>query len=266
MERSTFSKVLKLFSEYSFFAQKAKGDISTLEAKKNLDIQSFLTSFNSFGIFSYALVDVSDLKIVKAGGAMKQITGYDTDYFEGKGFSLFLKLHKLKDLYKSMKGGNQYYKYLYSQEKEKRPFIKANRTLDLIRKDGSSIHVLVQGIPVLFNDKMEVIMFLLICTDISGFKLDRKFTHYIIDSSDINDIKKIDINHTDVDKENSSGPSSAELRVLSDLSKGLSSKEIAHKLYLSEHTVRTHRKNMLRKFACGSSSELIRKAILNGWI
>ncbi|PSL03815.1 LuxR C-terminal-related transcriptional regulator [Cecembia rubra] len=266
MSKSVFKSILKLFSEYSFYAQKGKGDASTVLAKKNLDLQSFLKSFHSFDVFTYALVDVSDLKIIKVGDTFKQITGYEPALFEGKGFHTILKLHKIQDIFKSIKGGNQYFKYLYALPKKNRPFVKANRTLDLIKANGTKIHVLVQGIPVLFNEKMEVILFLLICTDISAIKTDHKFTHFIIDASDENEIKKIYIDHSELENNNEKVPSSAEIKILVNLSHGLSSKMIADKLFISEHTVKTHRKNMLKKFQCASSSELIRKAITKGWI
>jgi DNA-binding CsgD family transcriptional regulator len=266
MERSTLRTIFKLFIDYGIITQKAKGDPSTVQAKKNLNIESFLQAFHSFEVYSYALVDVTDKKIVKVGGTIKQLTGFEPNYFEGKSLFKFFRLHSLQDIYKSLRGSQQYFNYLYSADKEKRPSIKANRTLDLFKKDGSKIHVLVQGIPVLFNAKMEVIMFLLICTDITEFKPDSKFTHFIIDSSDPEEIKKITIDHADSDHEIPFGPSPAEKKVLAQLSIGLSSKEIADKLFISQHTVRTHRKNMLKKFDCSSSSSLVRKAILNGWI
>jgi DNA-binding CsgD family transcriptional regulator len=135
-----------------------------------------------------------------------------------------------------------------------------------VKKNGEKIHVLVQSVPVLFNAKMEVILILVICTDISSLKPDRTFTHYIIDSSDTDQIKKIVINHPNDESDSYLEPSPAEKKVLGFLSEGLSSKQIAEKLYLSEHTIKNHRKNMLKKFDCTSSSGLIRKAILNGWI
>jgi DNA-binding CsgD family transcriptional regulator len=266
MGNPVIQKVLKMFSEYSSIAQKAKGDASTVEAKKNLDIRSYLNAFYSFEVFTYALVDISDLKIVKVGGMIQQMTGYDAVYFEGKGYHKFLKLHSLQDIYKSIKGSLKYFNYLYAQKKENRPSIKANRTLDLIKKDGSKIHVLVQGVPVLFNAKMEVIMFLLICTDITEFKPEKKFTQFILDSSDGDNIKKIVIHHEDHENEATDGPSTAERKILTHLVSGLSSKQIADRLCISEHTVRTHRKNMFKKFECNSASALVRQAILKGWV
>jgi DNA-binding CsgD family transcriptional regulator len=261
-----FSKLLKIFSEFSIFSQKGKGKISTIQKKSEFNIKNFLKTFSSFEVYSYVLVDVTELKIVEVGKSLKQLTGYDPDYFEGKGYHKFIKIHSIQDIIRSIYGGIKFYQYLYKQKKENRPYIKAIRTLYLYKKDGSKIFVMVQGIPVVFNDQMEVVLLLLICTDITQFQAEHKYSHYIIDSSDSNEVKKIIITDPNSAKESSGGPSPAEKNVLNHLSNGLSSKQIATKLFISEHTVRSHRKNMLRKFECTSSSELVRKALINGWI
>jgi DNA-binding CsgD family transcriptional regulator len=51
-----------------------------------------------------------------------------------------------------------------------------------------------------------------------------------------------------------------EKEVLSLLAQGLSSKEIAGRLFISVHTVESHRKNLRFKFDAKNSSELIMKA------
>ncbi len=48
-----------------------------------------------------------------------------------------------------------------------------------------------------------------------------------------------------------------EIEIITKINKGLTNKEIAHKLNISEHTVATHRKNILRKSNCHCSEELI---------
>jgi DNA-binding CsgD family transcriptional regulator len=58
--------------------------------------------------------------------------------------------------------------------------------------------------------------------------------------------------------------SKRELEILRYISDGLTSKEIAGKLSISEYTVVNHRKNMLRKTSVKSSSELINHAIKLG--
>ncbi len=53
-----------------------------------------------------------------------------------------------------------------------------------------------------------------------------------------------------------------EIEVLSLVSFGFSTKEIASKLFLSLHTVSNHRKNMLQRSRCGNFAELVRVAIM----
>jgi len=48
-----------------------------------------------------------------------------------------------------------------------------------------------------------------------------------------------------------------EKEIIVKMKKGLTNKEIGHKLNISEHTVATHRKNILKKGKCHSSEELI---------
>src|SRR5690606_21255073 len=58
--------------------------------------------------------------------------------------------------------------------------------------------------------------------------------------------------------------SKRELEILKFISKGLSSKQIAGRMSLSINTVNNHRKNMLAKIGCKSSSELMNYAVKRG--
>ena len=55
--------------------------------------------------------------------------------------------------------------------------------------------------------------------------------------------------------------SKREIEILKWISEGLSSEAIASKLYISVHTVRTHRKNMLKRTNSTNSADLIRYGI-----
>ena len=55
-----------------------------------------------------------------------------------------------------------------------------------------------------------------------------------------------------------------EKEIITALGRGLSTKEIAARLNLSPHTVRTHRKNILDKSGCANSAELVYKSLLCG--
>ncbi|MDO5509267.1 MAG: LuxR C-terminal-related transcriptional regulator [Weeksellaceae bacterium] len=57
-----------------------------------------------------------------------------------------------------------------------------------------------------------------------------------------------------------------ELEILFLIAKGYNSCQIAEEIHISSHTVRTHRKNLLKKAQCRNSSELIRSALEKGLI
>lgn len=57
-----------------------------------------------------------------------------------------------------------------------------------------------------------------------------------------------------------------ELEIIQLTAKGLSAKEIANQLYISLHTVYTHKKNIMKKLDVNSSSEIILFALKNGMI
>lgn len=60
--------------------------------------------------------------------------------------------------------------------------------------------------------------------------------------------------------------SKKEIEIIRLISKGLETSEIAEKLFVSVDTIKTHRKNILRKSQCNNSSELIAKSMSEGWI
>ena len=62
------------------------------------------------------------------------------------------------------------------------------------------------------------------------------------------------------------GLSKREQEILVLISKGLTSQLIGKTLYISKHTVETHRKNILRKLDFNSSTELVKFAVQQGLV
>lgn len=60
--------------------------------------------------------------------------------------------------------------------------------------------------------------------------------------------------------------SQREVEIVELISKGLTNSKIAEKLFLSVHTISTHRKNILKKLGVNKSSELVMYAIKTGII
>ncbi len=57
-----------------------------------------------------------------------------------------------------------------------------------------------------------------------------------------------------------------EIDIIEFLSKGFSYNEIAEKLYVSPHTINTHKRNILKKSDCKNTAELIAKCVKEGVI
>ncbi|MGY5254290.1 hypothetical protein [Sphingobacterium spiritivorum] len=168
-----FKKISQSFQEFSQYSQKghARSDISL--KKREFNLENYLRVFHTFDTYFYSLADVTTLSIIDAGGPIEYFTGYTKEEVLRKGYGLMLKIHHLKDVVRSVRGGTKYFKYLYKQDPQNRPFIKVNRTLEMICKDGSKLFVLAQSIPVLFNDKMEPIYMLNIYSDIGNLGAEK---------------------------------------------------------------------------------------------
>lgn len=94
---------------------------------------------------------------------------------------------------------------------------------------------------------------------IATSKSEKFICHRIIDIIINNQLKKS--NEIDCKPYNLS---IREVEIIQLTAKGLSAKEIANQLYLSLHTVYTHKKNIMKKLKLNSSSEMILYAINNG--
>lgn len=61
-------------------------------------------------------------------------------------------------------------------------------------------------------------------------------------------------------------PTRRELEVLQGIAKGLSTREIAAQLSISENTVETFRKRLISKFDARNSVDMVLKAVSRGWL
>ena len=57
-----------------------------------------------------------------------------------------------------------------------------------------------------------------------------------------------------------------EKEVVQQIAEGLTTKEIADKLFVSKHTVESHRQNILLKLDLKNSAELVKYALKKGWV
>ncbi len=102
-------------------------------------------------------------------------------------------------------------------------------------------------------------------SDISDFKKDEAIDFVVSKKNEQGIFKKI-YSKTFVCEKKTFDISEREIQVLTLISEGKSSREIGEILFISEHTVYNHRKNMLKKLEVKSTSEIVKKAIAHGII
>lgn len=130
----------------------------------------------------------------------------------------------------------------------------SNRTR---KKDGSYVKILRQMTIVDVDDTGNILSAVAICSDITNIKSSNEVT-YKLDGPENHVFYEI------VEKlvESPTKPilTEREIEIVQLLAKGKSSKEIANKLFISQNTVGTHRKNMMNKMGASNVVDLIIKS------
>ena len=156
------------------------------------------------------------------------------------------------------------YTLKHSSERDRNSlFLKYRRR----KKDGTYITVLSQSYIYDLDENGKSFKSITRMTDVSftsdSEKINYSFQAKNLDSESFK--KRIHKEYTDFF-------TSREFDVIQEMFKGITNKEIGENLFISEHTVATHRKNIFRKSSCRSVTELkhfceshgIRNMVING--
>ena len=138
---------------------------------------------------------------------------------------------------------------LYAQKKGKR-IISTNVRARKI--DGTCVHLLYQAHLIYSEVPYESVFLVLLITDISEFtKMHKSFHFYSGDDSGFFRYPDEELLMT------GNIYSHSEFNIIKLIDDGMSSKEIAEKLYRSVHTINTHRTNILKKSGKSSITDVI---------
>ncbi|MBC3538479.1 LuxR C-terminal-related transcriptional regulator [Rufibacter sediminis] len=134
----------------------------------------------------------------------------------------------------------------------------------LRKADGEYLRILQQVVTIQADGAGGVLRTLGVHTDISHLKPEGKPVLSFIGLD--GEPSYIDVNVKSIFTSEKGILSKREKEILSLLIEGNHSSQIGEKLYISQHTVNTHRKNMLAKTGAASTSELVAKAVREGWL
>ena len=132
------------------------------------------------------------------------------------------------------------------------------------KKEGGYVRVLHQVAVIQTDENGGVIRTLGVHTDITHLKAEGRPVMSLIGMEGEPSYLNIDVKNTFTQSKELF--STREKEVLMLLIEGKLSKEISDILNISKHTVDSHRKNMLHKNNLNNTSELVAKAIKQGWV
>lgn len=195
------------------------------------------------------VTDVVDSKLVYVSPGIKEVLGYEPEEFHID--LVFQSIHpddREEVLKRSIKG------FEFGINKNEVIPLKQVFTIEyrMIRKDRKVINVIRMG-TILTNDKLgNAVHHCSIVTDLIHKNNNAEIIHYIQENI-LNNAKQVIL-------------TKRELEILKLIAEGKSSREICEALFLSFHTVNTHRKNMLKNNEVKNTTELIRLAQKNNII
>lgn len=163
------------------------------------------------------------------------------------------------------------YNFLDPQEM---PYYKVLHFLHIKDTDNNLHTILHQSTPLSVSEDGRLKHVIGVHTDISQLSLAKNNKLSFVHLNGGESYWNIDPEDGTFDPEKSNPNKEIITRVLTDkeiqitqlLSKGYTAKEISKKLYISFNTVRTHRKNILKKTNCANTAELVAKCVIEGLI
>ncbi|GGK58064.1 LuxR C-terminal-related transcriptional regulator [Rufibacter glacialis] len=134
-----------------------------------------------------------------------------------------------------------------------------------IRKtNGDYLRILQQVVTIQTDETSGVLRTLGVHTDISHLKQDGKPVLSFIGLD--GEPSYLDVNVKAIFSSDKGILSKREKEILGLLIAGHHSSQIGEKLFISQHTVNTHRRNILAKTGAATTSELVARAVREGWL
>ncbi|WP_317614762.1 LuxR C-terminal-related transcriptional regulator [Elizabethkingia anophelis] len=235
-----------------------EADMSKLQLQ--IEFHKRLLNIFQAGSFYYLIFNMytGDVEIVHED--CKKMTGYDPEQFSAP-FLMDLihpddKPYFLNFEYKVVT-------FFKSLPYDKIKNYKVQYDFRLKKKDGQYIRILHQAIQIDYDEK-NFYRTLCLHTDITHIKPEGKPHFSLIGLDD--EPSFFNIQPDDTFTKSYDIFTKREREILKCIVEGKSSKEIAEELFLSLHTVNTHRKNILAKASVKTPVDLVNKAIKEGWV
>ena len=230
-----------------------------------LDIIDHVANVFAAGSFYYFIFNFLTLEVELVHNGVKKILGLEPEQLTlDKLGEIMLPEDREKFHEKEATAGN----FLFNKiSKEDIPLYKVVYLMRLKHINGKYKTILHQSKALVTSDDGKIQQVLVIHTDVSylnipfdhkiSFISDKRPSFYALESG--NNFKMLEDNFHEL-------LTQREKEIIKKLSEGRNFNEIASLLYLSPHTINTHKRNILKKVNCKNSTELVAKCIREGII
>lgn len=226
-----------------------------------IDLYKKLLNFFQAGDYFYWIFNLQNYCLDVVSDEITAVLGYDRSEFN---IEMLLAIIHPDDRPHFLNFENKVLEFLSSLPIEKLMKYKVRHDFRVKTKDGRYVRLLHQAIIIQHDEKGQIMSALGFETDITHLKPEGKPTLSFIGLEGEPSYINIDVeNIFAVSKE---VLSKREKQILLLIMEGKLSKEIGQILHISKQTVDTHRNNMLAKCNAANTSELIVRAIRQGWV
>jgi len=236
------------------------------------DISRLLNNFKAFAppvhhsLPLFFVIDYTARQYLVMTDAVRQISGYAPQEFMESNLDKLLDVFN-KDDFKvyNQKIFTRNTAFLKETPQEEHQDYIFSYTFRFMRSDKKTAHVLQRGSYITSKETGMPLYSLGMLLDITNIKTDAVMVHTIEKNGLQKEVPYSELISRDYYYPNMEDSllTKREKTVLQYFSDGCSSKQVAHKMCLSEHTVVTHKQNMLRKTNTKNIVELVTFAIKN---
>lgn len=249
-------KLLELFTEYDRVLDRQKfveDDLNYETFEKHIPFLEQLDTIESGGILVFDLYKREHIFVSKS---LEHLLGYDVNEIYKTGNEYFdIRMHPDDQEY-ILAAAIQYLNYYFSFSKRERPSIKFKAINEYRLKNGAGnyIRAIEQFMPLEFDCHNNIWLVVSVLDAIPSSNLNNGASSrlYLPNTGELMEYlpKSISINPL----------SNREKEILHFIAKGLPSKQIADKLFISVNTVNTHRQKIIEKLRVGNTFEALQYA------
>jgi DNA-binding CsgD family transcriptional regulator len=232
--------------------------------KQELSNHPLVKNLWAIGHFFVIVANIYTLKIELVCGQCEEISGFTAEEIEALNGEFLFSFGLPEDIPFNMAVTKIAMEYMSTRMAEERELIMVVYFYRARKKDNKVITIQHQAIPLYLDEKNIPFIISNIITDVSYLGI-ANVPHALVINRFTDEVFHIEPNNIELAKAKELF-STREREIIKLLFQGSNSRVIAGELCISQETVRTHRKNILKKARVNSTSQLIGYSITHGLI